>query len=150
MKCKFTEWYCSCISAQLAEGKETEDVEVPIKLSVLKPLHAKWVIDLFNYFTSQKGRQMILNGWKAACISEALSSGSLGLEPLDPFQAADPLTTEKSNTETYMHSRTEGNIKFFVNPKNKAEDDREDNWVINGEEVKNIFDVVDDFLEDDI
>ena len=109
-------------------------MEVPLKLSVLKPLHAKWVIDLFNYFTSEKGREIISNDWKAACISEPLSSGSLGLEPLDPFQAVDPLTTEKSNTETYMPSRTDGNI-FFVNPKNQAEDDKEDDWVINREEV---------------
>ena len=114
----------------------------------MKPLHAKWVIDLFNYFTSQKGREIISNGWKAACISEALSSGSLGLDPLDLFQAADPLTTEKSNTETYMPSRTDGNIKFFVNHKNQGEDNKEGGWVINGEEVKNIFDVADDFLED--
>ena len=33
-----------------------------------------------------------------------------------------------------MPSRTDGNI-FFVNPKNQAEDDKEDDWVINGEEV---------------
>ena len=125
-------------------------MEVPLYLSVLKPLHAKCLINFFNYFTSEKGREIISNGWKAACISKALSSGSLGLEPLDPFQAVDLLTTEKSNTETYMPSRTDGNIKFFVNPKNQAEDDIEDDWVINGEEVKNIFDVVDDFLEDDI
>ena len=150
MKCKFTEWYSSCISAQLPEGKEIEDVEVPLKLSVLKPSHAKWVIDLFNYFTSERDTEIILNGWKPACISGALYSGSLGLEPLDPFQAVDPLTTEKSNTETYMQSRLEGNIKFFVNPKNQAEDDKEDDWVINGDEVKGIFDVVDDFLEDNI
>ena len=56
LKRKFTKWYSSCISAQLAKGKEIEDVEVPLKLSVLKPLHANWVIDLFNYFTSEKGR----------------------------------------------------------------------------------------------
>ena len=44
-----------------------------------------------------------------------------------------------------MPSCTDGNIKFFVNLKNQAQDDKEDDWVINGEEVKNIFDVVDDF-----
>ena len=49
-----------------------------------------------------------------------------------------------------MPSRTDRNIKFFMKPKNQAEDDKEDDRVINGEEVKNIFDVVDDFLEDDI
>ena len=55
MKRKFTEWYSSCILAQLAEGKEIEDVEVPLKLSVLKPLHAKWVIDLFNLLYIREG-----------------------------------------------------------------------------------------------
>ena len=62
MKRKFTKWYSSFISAQLAEGKEIEDVEVPLKLPVLKPLHAKWVIDLFNHFISKKGRKIQMVG----------------------------------------------------------------------------------------
>ena len=39
MRCKFTEWYSCCISAQLHVGRDIEDVEVPLKFSVLKSLH---------------------------------------------------------------------------------------------------------------
>ena len=86
MKRRFTEWYSKCIAVQLDEGKEIEDVAVQLKLSVLKPLHANWIIDLFNYFTSEKGREIISTGWKAAFITEAISTGSHGLESLDPFR----------------------------------------------------------------
>ena len=48
LKSKFTEWYSNCIAAQLDEGKAIENVEVKLKLSVLKPLQTKWIIDLFN------------------------------------------------------------------------------------------------------
>ena len=63
---------------------------------------------------------------------QALSSGSLGLEPLDPFQVIDPLATENSNMAIE-------NIDFFVTRKNH-EEDKEDGWVnIDTEEI-NIFD----------
>ena len=57
----------------------------------LKPTHAQWILDLFNYLTSEKGREIISNGWKAAAITDAITKGSHGLESFDPFQAIDPL-----------------------------------------------------------
>ena len=122
-----SEWYSSCIAAQLDEGKGIENVEVQLKLSVLKPVHAQWIMDLFNYFTSEKGREVISNVWKAAFITEALSSGSDGLEPLDPFQAIDPLTTENSKIEISIPSTQNENIDFFVTRKSH-EDDNEEEW----------------------
>ena len=81
MKRKFTEWYSCCISAQLHVGRDIEDVEVQLKLSILKPLKAKQSINLFNYFKSEKEREIISKGWKAAFITEAFSAGLLGLKP---------------------------------------------------------------------
>ena len=46
LKKKFTEWYSSSISKQLEEGKSIEGINVELKLSVLKPLHAKWINEL--------------------------------------------------------------------------------------------------------
>ena len=54
-------------------------------MSVLKPLHAHWIIDLYNYLTTSEGKEIIANGWKAEYITEALEKGKRGLEPLDPF-----------------------------------------------------------------
>ena len=32
----------------------------------MKPLHAKWVIDVFNQLSSFEGKKVILAGWKAS------------------------------------------------------------------------------------
>ena len=37
------------------DGRDIKDVQIPSKFSVLKPLQAKWITDLFNYVTSEKG-----------------------------------------------------------------------------------------------
>ena len=42
---------------------------------MLKPLHASWVVDLYNYLTTIKGKVVIENGWKKAGITEAIEGG---------------------------------------------------------------------------
>ena len=91
MKKKFTEWYSSSIAKQLDEGKAVEDIDVELKLSILKPLHAEWIKELYDYMTSEEGRGIISNGWKAAFITEAILKDKKGLGPLDPFFTVDPL-----------------------------------------------------------
>ena len=43
-----------------------------MKLSTLKPLHAKWLIDLYNYMTSPDGQAVLLKRWKVAGITETV------------------------------------------------------------------------------
>ena len=85
MKRKFTEWYSAQIGKELEDGVPLDDIEIKLQLYVLKPLHASWLVDLFNYMTSDKGKEIIENGWKSAGIVEAVTNGTEGLEPLDPF-----------------------------------------------------------------
>ena len=63
MKKKFTEWYSSSIAKELDEGKPVEDIDVELKLSILKPLHAEWIKELYDYMTSEVSRGIISNGW---------------------------------------------------------------------------------------
>ena len=50
MKKEFVTYYSSAVKQQLDSGKQLEDIEVDFHLSVLKPLHAKWLVELFNFF----------------------------------------------------------------------------------------------------
>ena len=50
MKSKFQEWYSSIIEKQLEDDVEEE---VDMRLSIMKPLSAKWIIDLYRYFQSR-------------------------------------------------------------------------------------------------
>ena len=67
------------------------DIEVKVQLSVLKLFDARWLMDNFNFMTSQAGSEVISNRWKAADITEALSKGLNCLESLDPFESTNVL-----------------------------------------------------------
>ena len=98
LKKKFTEWYSSSISKQLEEGKSIGHIDVELKLSFLKPLHAKWINELYDYMTSEEGHQIISNGWKTAFITEAIEQGAKDLRSLDPFFDIDLLINEENQT----------------------------------------------------
>ena len=65
----------------------------------MKPMHAKWLIDLYNEFTSAKGQEIVINGWKASVIYEAVEMGSTEMQPLDPFAEIDPIHNTMSNVD---------------------------------------------------
>ena len=52
MKKRFTEWYSRCIIQELGSGKGVDNIDIQLKMSVLKPLHANWINDLYNLFRS--------------------------------------------------------------------------------------------------
>ena len=146
MKRKFTEWYSTEIGVALNQGIPLDDIEIKLQLSVLKPLHASWLVELFNYMTSEKGRKVIENGWKAAGILEAIIKGTSGLEPLDPFAMIDPLD-ESSTPELCEQSlRTTDPNENFISPRQDedSEDDYEEMNDSDGEPVRNIFEILND------
>ena len=54
-----------------AAASGLQDVEVDFRLSVLKPLHAQWLVNMYNFF-SERGRVIISKGWKKAGIAGVL------------------------------------------------------------------------------
>ena len=91
LKNLFSEWYSRQIENELPLGKNIEDVNIQFLLTTLKPLHAKWLLEFYNHITSETGAEIILNGWKAAGIYDALKMGAVSLPSLDPFQDISPL-----------------------------------------------------------
>jgi len=66
----FNTWYAERVSKELTNGKAAGDVKVSMKLSDLKPLHAKWVVDIYAYLKQQK--DSIIKGFEKAGILEAV------------------------------------------------------------------------------
>ena len=91
IKRKFTDWYASQITLAMEEGKEVETIEAPLKLSNIKPLHAKWLIEIYNEMTSDKGRKVRLKGWEVSVIMAAVEQGLSKLPCLDSFSDIDPM-----------------------------------------------------------
>ena len=42
-------WYTEQVAKQLNEGKALADVEVCSNFSEMKPLHAKWIYEMYEY-----------------------------------------------------------------------------------------------------
>ena len=133
------EWYSKQIAGKLDRDIPSDAIEVKLRLSVLKPLHAKRLMNTFNFMTYQAGSDVISNGWKAAGITEALSKGLNDLESLNPFKSIDPLvelnvTVDQSDRETNANQQM-----YFVTTKDDDRDETDEDWVLEekGEEVRN-------------
>ena len=123
---------------------EAKTKDIIIKLSIVKPLHAKWLIKMYNHMISSEGRDVSLTGWKVAGILDATEKGLDGLQNLDPFHDINPLATSDSKEEVNGNeSKTEGDmyISPFV--------DGKEEWEYEEEERGNIFDVFHEESDDE-
>ena len=90
-KQKFSDWFTCQINTGLENGQELDDIEIDYRLSVPKPLHAKWLISFYNYMTTTKGQEVVSNGWKRSGIYDSVTLGLSKLLALDPFSNICPL-----------------------------------------------------------
>ena len=102
LKRLFSEWYAQQIENQLSLGKKVEEIKLEFRLTTLKPLHAKWLVEYYNEITSENGSSVIINSWKAAGIYDAIKAGSSGLQSIDPFEDISPLVTEYDESESFL------------------------------------------------
>ena len=81
LKQKFQDWYASAVTKQLDTGKDVYAIDIDTKLSVMKPVRARWVISLYDKFRNDP--EMIIKAFDMAFVTEALQMDNLDGE--DPF-----------------------------------------------------------------
>ena len=64
---QFQEWYSDQICQQLQTCKENELESVDLKMSIVKPLGAKWMMNLYDYMKDKP--DIIRNGFRHAGIA---------------------------------------------------------------------------------
>ena len=103
-------------------------------------LHASWLIELYNHFTSKAEKEIVANGWKPAGITDAIKNGCSSLDLLDPFfrivSLEQPIVSEIFGRQIIYP--TESSTNFESSDKNK--------WIFEDSltEDRNIFDIFDD------
>ena len=90
----------------------------------MKPLRAKWIMNLYDEVTSENKKEILLNGWRAAEILDAMEMGSTKLKCLDPFDDIDPLGGDSISFEDDIQFPKEGNPD--VNEQYESDSDDED------------------------
>ena len=81
IKDKYNMWYTKQVAKQLNEGKAPADVEVSLNLSEIKPLHAKWIYEMYEYL---RGRSdLVFNGFESAWITETVEKSNEVFERIE-------------------------------------------------------------------
>ena len=66
----------------------------------MRPLRAKWFLEIHNGITSAIVREVCLKDWKVASITDAVDHGILILPALDPFEDLHGIMGEKVELQT--------------------------------------------------
>ena len=77
---KFELWYAQEIAKQLSTGMDIRGADIPVKLSIIKSLHAQWLIGLYDYLRNQP--DMILKAFEMSGLTEAMQ---MDLPDENPF-----------------------------------------------------------------
>ena len=67
---KFNACYGDRVSEQLKKGVTPGDVKVSMKMSDLKPLPVRWIVDMYTYLKEKK--ESVLKRFEKACIIETV------------------------------------------------------------------------------
>ena len=142
MKKKFTLWYANQVDQALEAGMMLENVDISLKLSVMKPLHAKWIMEVYDHMTSGDGKTICLKGWEVAGIAGAVSKGLAEMAHIDPFHDIDPLSDTHFEIEaSILHERD----TMYTQPSAECDSDSEYE-----DADGNIFSIIQDDMDEDI
>ena len=84
------------ITHAMDDGRELDSIDTELKLSI-KPLHAKWMMEVCNEMMSAEGKVVCLKGWEVSGIKGVIELGATTLPNLDPFDDIDPMLEEDCN-----------------------------------------------------
>ena len=83
---QYNDWFSNQVARQLKNRIEPADIKISSKLSDLKPLHASWIVNLYNHM--QEESELIEKGFNEAGISEAIKNAQSIYERIEnPFRA---------------------------------------------------------------
>ena len=121
----------------------------------MKPLHAEWLVELYNQMSTAEGQKIIYSAWKASGIIEAIKAEKACLQPLDPFHDIDLMVElDNAGVEFNLHevcnlneSQLANGYSYSNEDSDESSSESESEYVLADDFERNVFDAVLD--EDD-
>ena len=140
--------YMQQVDNALQVGTKLE-FNIELRLSVIKPLNAKWLVEYYNHISSETGTEVIVNEFKLAGIYDAIRSGKSSLQSIDPFNDIAPLADSLSEGNPGNFVQSSDDLReSYVNEldQNESKDGEDTEWGLEDDFNRNAFD---DFVIDD-
>ena len=99
---EFSDYFADCITEALMAHPKRDftTIKVDLKFSTLKRIHAKTVSKVYKHLKSDKDKQVILNGFRAAGITEGVKkiqeNPKSGLNPYGIDYSVDIIVLKKN------------------------------------------------------
>ena len=77
----YNEWFLNKVATQRNQGLDPTEAKITSKFSGLKPLHASWIIDLYEHL--KKETEMIIKGFDSTGITEAVNNAQSVSEKIE-------------------------------------------------------------------
>ena len=84
LKSKFSEWSSKKIAKAFDKGQNIHEVKVDTTLTIMKPIHAQWIISLYDSLRNDV--ELTKESFKESAISLAIKQK---IEPIDPVKDLD-------------------------------------------------------------
>ena len=68
---KYQDWYAKKVLQQLNRGVAAHNVKVDVKLSIMRPLHAQWITEMYHHL--KRSKQIEFSGFRKVHITEAVN-----------------------------------------------------------------------------
>jgi hypothetical protein len=94
----FSSWYAQDLKIKLDNGLNVEDVKMCLRLSVVKPLHAEWVITTMS--TLKKKEEVGQQGFRLAGTLDCFEAILADMQPLNQGDEQHVLIATQEELET--------------------------------------------------
>ena len=120
-----------------------DEIDIKLRLSLLKPLHAGWLVNFYNHMTSGDAKKVIDSGWTSSGIKDAIRLGLNALPSIDPFNDIAPMMVQP-NQSPVLHNPAIFDLTPEVISIGYSRNDNEEEDVDNGDETAEQDDESDD------
>ena len=74
-------WYAEQVQVPISKGIASESVSVDSKISILKPIHTRWVTQYYDHIRMDD--DIVKNGWRRSGITKAIKENMCKENPFE-------------------------------------------------------------------
>ena len=80
----YNDWYSQQVADQLGKEVQPAQIKVSTKITNIKPLHARWIVELYEHKCKQK--EIIVKGFQATGITDAITQSTVMVRVENPYK----------------------------------------------------------------